>query len=104
MLHERLQDNRVPWLLPWLLLLSRQRVTLPESRLRSTMFVRAILDYVAAAKFLLGGATGDFKAVLQARREYRKTKKNYAEARAENMTKTVCNDIKEHAPYSILWK
>ena len=77
---------------------------MPESRLRSTMFVRAILDYVAAAKFLLGGATGDFKAVLQARREYRKTKKNYAEARAENMAKTVCNDIKEHAPYSILWK
>ena len=76
---------------------------MPENRLRSTMFVRGILDYIAAAKFLLGGSTGDFKAVLKARREYRKTKKNYAEARAENMAKTVCEDIKEHVPYSILW-
>ena len=76
---------------------------MPENRLRSTMFVRGILDYIAAAKFLLGGATGDFKAVLKARREYRKTKKNYAEARAENMAKAVCEDIKEHVPYSILW-
>ena len=41
------------------------------------LFVRGLLDYVAACFYLLQGRWGAFKAVFQARRDYRKMKKAY---------------------------
>lgn len=41
------------------------------------LFVRGLLDYVAACFYLLQGRWGAFKAVFQARKDYRKMKKAY---------------------------
>ena len=41
------------------------------------LFIRGLLDYVAACFYLLQGRWGAFKAVFQARRDYRKMKKAY---------------------------
>ena len=41
------------------------------------LFVRGILDYAAACFYLLQGRFGAFKAVFQARRDYRKMRRNY---------------------------
>ncbi len=41
------------------------------------LFVRGLLDFVAACFYLLQGRWGAFKAVFQARRDYRKMKKAY---------------------------
>lgn len=41
------------------------------------LFVRGILDYIAACFYLLQGRFGAFKAVFQARRDYRKMRRNY---------------------------
>ena len=77
---------------------------LPAQELSSVMLRRALLDYVAAAKFLLSGNVGDFKAVVAARREFARVKKSYAPVRKENLGKAVCNDIPERVNFSILWQ
>ena len=41
------------------------------------LFIRGLLDYVAACFYLVQGRWGAFKAVFQARRDYRKMKKAY---------------------------
>ena len=41
------------------------------------LFVRGILDFAAAVFYLLQGRLGAFKAVFQARRDYRKMRKEY---------------------------
>lgn len=41
------------------------------------LFIRGLLDYVAACFYLLQGRWGAFKAVFQARRDYHKMKKAY---------------------------
>jgi len=41
------------------------------------LFVRGILDYAAACFYLLQGRWGAFKAVFQARRDYRAMRRNY---------------------------
>ena len=77
---------------------------LPENELRRVMRVRAILDYVAALKFLLTGAWGDFKAVLRARREYKRLRSDYEEQRKQNLAATVVPAINERAHFSLLWQ
>lgn len=54
---------------------------LPASKLAYVMRWRMVLDYVAALKFLLTGEGGHAKAVWQARRDFRKMRKDYAHAR-----------------------
>ena len=41
------------------------------------LFVRGLLDYAAACFYLLQGRWGAFKAVFQARRDYRAMRRNY---------------------------
>ena len=77
---------------------------LPESDLRSVLFVRGILDYVAAAMFLLKGEWGSVKAVFRARREYHRLKSEFRASREENLQKAVSMYIDERSRYSILWK
>lgn len=45
------------------------------------MFVRFFLDYVAAAQMLVQGRVANFKAVVQARRDYHAAKKRYMSVR-----------------------
>lgn len=47
---------------------------LPDNRLRPVFCKRFWLDMMAAATFLAKGATGDFKAVFKARRDFRRNK------------------------------
>lgn len=77
---------------------------LPTGKLRSVLFVRALLDYVAAAMFLLKGEWGSTKAVFRARREYRKLKRDFRASREENLSKAVSMDVPERTSFSILWK
>lgn len=77
---------------------------LPANELRGVMRMRALLDYVAALKFLLTGAWGDFKAVLAARREYRRMRGGYKNVREQNLAAAVTVEIKERARFSLLWQ
>lgn len=77
---------------------------LPAGKLRSVLSVRALLDYVAAAMFMLKGEWGSAKAVFRARREYRKLKREFRASREENLHKAVTMDVAERTPFSILWK
>ena len=77
---------------------------LPADELRRVMCIRALLDYVAALKFLLTGAWGDFKAVLRARCEYRRMRGEYKSVRDQNMGAAVVPHIKECTCFSLLWQ
>ena len=77
---------------------------LPEKELKKVMFVRGVLDGVAALAFLLKGEKGAARAVLQARKEFKCIRSEFAASRAENMEKTVTDDIPERVDYSLLWK
>ncbi|MBQ6693483.1 MAG: glycosyltransferase family 2 protein [Bacteroidaceae bacterium] len=77
---------------------------LPAQRLRRVMMVRAFLDYVAAVKFLLSGDIKDFKAVVKARREYRKMRHYFLPDRIENLRCAVCENIPQMSIRSILWE
>ena len=77
---------------------------LPQEELRSVMRMRCLLDYVAAIKFLLTGGFGDFKAVMRARRDYRRMRDSYAAVRKENLTKTVVQGRCCRSPFPILWR
>ena len=78
--------------------------SLPSDELRGVMRMRAVLDYVAALKFLLSGAWGDFKAVLHARREYKRMRGEYRVVREQNLAATVAPEIKERSRFSLLWQ
>ena len=77
---------------------------LPENELRSVMRVRALLDYVAAFKFLLSGSIGDFMAVLKARKEYKRMRRNYTDVRNDNIKKTVVHNPVGREPFMLLWQ
>ena len=77
---------------------------LPESELTGVLFIRALLDYVAAAMFLLKGEWGSTKAVFRARKEYRKLKGEFRASREENLRKAASMDVPERTRFSILWK
>ena len=76
---------------------------LPEEELRPVMRMRCVLDYVAALKFLLSASWGDFKAVLSARREYRRMRRSYEAVRRENIAKS-CGVVGGKSGFSILWQ
>lgn len=75
---------------------------LPADRLGAVMHMRCLLDYVAALKFLLTSGWGDFKAVIVARRDFRRMKKEYAAARDENMRQAVTASVLSN--FSLLWQ
>lgn len=78
--------------------------SLPVGELRGVMRVRALLDYVAALKFLLTGAWDDFKAVLRARREYKRMRGEYRSVREQNLAAVAVPVIKERSAFSLLWQ
>lgn len=77
---------------------------LPQEELWRVMCRRALLDYVAALKFLLSGKTGDFMAVIKARREYRRMRASYADVRDENIGKTVVAHPYGRMSFMLLWQ
>lgn len=77
---------------------------LPEADLRPVMRLRRFLDYVAALKFLLSGETGNARAVIRARREFRRIRSHYTAARQENLRKATGQVIPEIMQKSLLWQ
>ncbi|MDR1371356.1 MAG: glycosyltransferase family 2 protein [Dysgonamonadaceae bacterium] len=58
---------------------------IPEKYFRKIFIIRFFLDYTAAIQFLLKGYPANAYAVLKARRDFGRQKKNYASIRKENM-------------------
>lgn len=75
---------------------------LPEADLRPVMRIRFWLDYLAAAKFLLGGHLANASAVHKARREFHRLLPTYASKRRENLERTVARSIPELMRESLL--
>lgn len=75
---------------------------LSQDDLNRVMCVRAWLDRVAALSFLLKGQMPNAKAVLQARREFKKMQPLFLEERERNLKKTILNPIPERINSSIL--
>ena len=75
---------------------------LPHDELDRVMCVRAWLDHVASLSFLLKGQFPNARAVLQARREFKKMKPLFFAERETNMRKTILNPIPERINSSIL--
>ena len=77
---------------------------LPEAELHSVMRTRAILDYVAAFKFLATFDFANFRAILKARKEYQRMRPDFTPQRTENLQKTVNASLPERTDFSILWQ
>ena len=77
---------------------------LPDAELKKVLFVRGLLDWVAALVFFLKNDAKNARAVLQARKEFKRICPDFASLRAENRDKAVTDTIPEKVDYSILWK
>ena len=77
---------------------------LPEGELKKVLFIRGLLDWVAAFVFLLKGDGKNALAVLRARREFKHIRSDFASSRAGNLAKATGWSIPEKVDYSILWK
>jgi GT2 family glycosyltransferase len=76
---------------------------LPENRLNKVMRVRLVLDCMAAVKFFLTGRIANAKAVLEARREYKRMLPSFVSKREENLRLAVTEDIPEMKKTSLLF-
>ncbi len=57
---------------------------LPAKERRRKIFIRLLMDGIAAAKFLVGGSPKEFTAVLRAHRDFRKQKESLQQKRKKN--------------------
>lgn len=77
---------------------------LPKKDLHYVMFVRMLLDYAAAFKFLFEGSFANFKAVFSARREFHRVRHSYRIDRLENLYKAKSDATASRVGFSILWR
>lgn len=77
---------------------------LPEKELNKVLWIRGLLDQVAAMVFLLKGEKEAARAVWQARKEFKRIRPDFEALRAENLAKVTGESIAEKTSYSILWK
>ncbi|MBO5787829.1 MAG: glycosyltransferase family 2 protein [Bacteroidaceae bacterium] len=77
---------------------------LPACELGKVMRMRCLLDYVAALKFAVTGEWLHCRAVLKARRDYGRMKKEYSAVRSANLAATLAGDIKERSGFMLLWR
>lgn len=68
---------------------------LPEADLPGVLRMRRVLDYLAAAKFLLSGRGANAWAVVRARRAFRQMRQEYRTVRAENLRRCVAKGLPE---------
>ena len=76
---------------------------LPQGDLRPVMRLRWWLDRVAALKFFLCGQAPNARAVLQARRDYRRMRPEFEADRRENLAKATCTAVTGRTSGSVLW-
>ena len=77
---------------------------LPQEELHNVMFIRAILDYVAAFQFLAKFDFGNFRAVFKARRSFYKLKSTYKPIRKALLQKRKTGHVPERYNISIIWQ
>ena len=77
---------------------------LPQEELHNVMFVRAILDYIAAFQFLARFDISNFKAVFKARRSFYKMKDSYKPLRKSLLQRRKTGHIPERYDISIIWQ
>ncbi len=77
---------------------------LPSGRLHRVMLMRMLLDYVAALQMLvLGRSLGDFKAVVRARRDFHRWKKDFKAERERIQKEAAVAEPKGITPIFLLW-
>ena len=74
-----------------------------EDKLTSVLRLRFWLDNVALTKFFLTGNPPNAKAVIDARKAFKKLKKEYIPIRADNLAKTVVPIIPEMLQKSLIF-
>ncbi len=77
---------------------------LPDSELSNVMNVRRFLDYLASLQFLLKGDTANFKAVLNARKEFKAIRKDFEADRIRIQKSGSPTEIPERMPVFLLWQ
>ena len=78
---------------------------LPEEELKSVMYWRWWLDYLAAWEMLvLKRNLGDFKAVYRARRAFKRWRKDFDADRREIHSSRQTSTIPERKSFSLLWQ
>lgn len=78
---------------------------LPADEFKHVMRVRCFLDYIAAFETLIfKGNMGDFRAILRARKAFRKWISDFKEDRERIQNAAIEKNIPERRMYSILWK
>lgn len=77
---------------------------LPQQELSSVMLVRGLLDYVACLQFLLKGDWKNARAIIQARREYRRIKNRFTADRQQNLAATCVDSIPERHSFLLIWQ
>lgn len=78
---------------------------LPDGDLHKVMTVRCLLDYVAALQMLVSGnGVADFKAVLRARRDFKKWRSEYKAERMKIQQMRTADAAPELSGFSILWQ
>ena len=77
---------------------------LPDKELEHVLFIRGILDRVAALVFYLKKDRANARAVMQARREFEDIRYSFAASRIENIMKSTDEMIPERTHFSILMK
>ncbi len=78
---------------------------LPESELKSVMWHRFFMDYLAAfVTLVINRNVGDFKAIFKARKAFKEWKKDFEKDRQKIQSSAVINVIPERRNYSVVWK
>ena len=75
---------------------------LPDRDLRRVMRLRRVLDGLAALRFVLTGHVKNAAAIVRARREFHRWRKDYAPIRAENLRLATLDPIPEQMNRSLL--
>ncbi|MDR1407161.1 MAG: glycosyltransferase family 2 protein [Tannerella sp.] len=75
---------------------------MPDRSLAAVMRRRFWLDSLAMLRFLLAGQFANARAVLRARKEYRRKKPAYRAVRRENLARTVVDPLPATLPKSML--
>jgi GT2 family glycosyltransferase len=76
---------------------------LPAEELASVMRMRCLLDYVAMLKFLLTFDFANAKAVIRARKEFKRVKKDYLPQREENLRLMTTPHPEGRSRICLLW-
>lgn len=77
---------------------------LPQKEYSTVMTCRCVLDYIAALKFLLTGDYANFKAVVDARCEYKRIRGEFSSNRIENLQAATIEEIPQRSGFSVLWQ